>query len=81
MGLNGVDSPVASAIMTAIRPETFTVLDFRALEALGNPTADRTLRFYLHYLRFCTNLAERWSMSLRQLDRALCQWSKVRHAK
>src|ERR1700744_318327 len=32
--LHGVDLPVASAILAAIFPEQYTVLDFRALEAL-----------------------------------------------
>jgi len=30
-GLAGVDVPVASAIMTAIDPKRYTILDFRAL--------------------------------------------------
>ena len=33
MGLNGVQVPVASAVLTTIDPERFTVIDFRALEA------------------------------------------------
>jgi hypothetical protein len=76
--LYGVDTPVASAVMTVIRPERFTILDFRALEALGNPTGDRSVPFYLAYLGYCTDLASRWEMPLRQLDRALWQWSRVR---
>ena len=38
--LHGVDIPVASAILAAIFPERYTVLDYRALEALG-PRAPR----------------------------------------
>lgn len=34
-GLNGVEVPVASAILTAINPERFTIIDFRALESPG----------------------------------------------
>lgn len=33
-GLSGVAVPVASAIMTAIKPEYYTIIDFRALEVL-----------------------------------------------
>ena len=33
-GLDGVDVPVASAILTAIDPDRYTVIDFRALESL-----------------------------------------------
>jgi hypothetical protein len=34
-GLAGVDVPVASAIMTAVDPKRYTILDFRALFSLG----------------------------------------------
>jgi hypothetical protein len=77
-GLSGVDTPVASAVMTAISPEKYTVLDFRALEALGNPTRNRSVLFYVAYLNFCVGLASRWRMSLRELDRGLWQWSATR---
>lgn len=78
VGLHGVDTPVASAIMAVTHPEAHTVLDFRALEALGNPTLDRSLRFYLTYLSYCSELAKEWGMTLRDLDRGLWQWSKDR---
>src|SRR6185437_5860947 len=35
VGLQGVDVPVASAILTVVNQEKFTVIDFRALAALG----------------------------------------------
>jgi len=76
--LDGIAVPVASAIMTTIYPDRFTVIDFRALEALGSKSADRSVRFYVLYLDYCRQLAEAWAMSLRQLDRALWQWSKDR---
>ena len=78
VGLHGVDTPVASAIMAVTRPEAHTVLDYRALEALGNPTLDRSIRFYLTYLSYCSELAREWGMTLRDLDRGLWQWSKAR---
>jgi hypothetical protein len=34
-GLSGVEVPAASAIMTAVDPERFTIVDFRALWSLG----------------------------------------------
>jgi hypothetical protein len=74
-GLQGVDVPVASAILTAIDPERYTVIDFRALEALGNKSNDRTVNFYLAYLDACRQLAQEHQVSLRDLDRALWQWS------
>jgi hypothetical protein len=75
VGLHGVDVPVASAILTAIDPVRYTVIDFRALEALGNDTTNRSVNFYLAYLKVCRQLAEAHQVSLRDLDRALWQWS------
>ncbi|HUO00623.1 MAG TPA: hypothetical protein VMU69_30880 [Bradyrhizobium sp.] len=50
--------PIASAILTAIiDPQRYTVIDFRALEALGSKTADRSVNLYLEYLRTCVRLA------------------------
>ena len=78
MGLYGVNTPVASAIATVIYPSRYTIIDFRALQALGSSDPDRSIPFYLEYLRFCTGLADEWGMSLRSLDRALWQWSAAR---
>lgn len=75
-GLDGVDVPVASAVMTMIKPDRFTVIDFRALEALGVRTSDRSLRLYLAYLTRCQELARELGISLRDVDRALWRWSK-----
>jgi hypothetical protein len=82
--LHGVDLPVASAILAAIFPERDTVLDFRALEALGHARHD--VRFYEEYLAFCKRLAESNIVTpqselpaptpLRTLDRALWEWSR-----
>jgi len=79
-GLYGVDIPVASAVLTAIDPEKYTILDFRALEALGNPTSNRSVGFYLVYLKACRRLAASHGVTLRTLDRALWQWSAERSA-
>lgn len=76
VGLQGVHIPVASAILTAIFPERFTIIDFRALEALDIQKPLITLDFYLQYLNECRQLALQNKVSLRTLDRALWQWSK-----
>ena len=75
-GLHGVDVPVASAILTAIYPERYTVIDFRALEALGIKKTNLTVNFYLDYLADCRKRAKAQTIELRELDRALWQWSK-----
>ena len=84
--LHGVDLPVASAILAAIFPERYTVLDYRALEALGHARHD--VHFYEEYLDFCKRLAESNIVTpqgdlpaptpLRTLDRALWEWSRSR---
>jgi hypothetical protein len=83
--LHGVDIPVASAILAAIFPERYTVLDYRSLEALGHARHD--VHFYEEYLAFCKRLAESEVVKpqndlpaptpLRALDRALWEWSKA----
>jgi hypothetical protein len=75
-GLYGVNIPVASAIATVIHPDRYTIVDFRALHALGIEDAVSSLPFYLEYLRYCIGLSEKWKIPLRSLDRALWQWSK-----
>jgi hypothetical protein len=82
--LHGVDIPVASAILAAIYPEQYTVLDFRTLEALGHARHD--IRFYEEYLSFCKRLADSNIVKaqqdlpaptpLRTLDRALWEWTR-----
>ncbi len=82
--LNGVDIPLGSAILAAIYPERYTVLDFRALEALGHARHD--VRFYEEYLAFCKRLADSNIVKaqsdlpaptpLRTLDRALWEWTQ-----
>ncbi len=82
--LHGVDIPVASAILAAIYPERYTVLDFRALEALGHARHD--IHFYEEYVAFCKRLAESNIVKpqsnlpaptpLRTLDRALWEWTR-----
>ena len=83
LGLHGVDLPVASAILTAIFPERYTVMDCHVLEALGYPRQD--VHFYEDFLAFCDHVvaagaapeqADVSATPLRSLDRALRQWSE-----
>jgi hypothetical protein len=84
--LRGVDLPLASAILAAIAPERYNVLDFRALEALGHER--HNVEFYAEYVAFCHRLAERGIVkpqpglpgptALHALDRALWEWSRKR---
>jgi hypothetical protein len=77
MGLPSVKNRVASAVLAMIRPDRYTVLDVRALEALGVPNEhdDGSVNFYVAYLAECQKLAARYKVDLRTFDRALFQWS------
>jgi hypothetical protein len=76
MGLSGVGAPMASAILTAIDQERYTIIDYRALQALGAPDLNADLRCYLnHYFPECQRLAHDAGVSLRTVDRALWSWS------
>ena len=76
--LHGVGIPVASAILTLINPDKYTIIDYRALESLGVTDWPDSVEYYLGYLAGCRELARRYNKSLRTLDRALWQWSKER---
>ncbi|MGB6194513.1 MAG: hypothetical protein WBF42_18760 [Terracidiphilus sp.] len=86
MELRGVDLPIASAILSAIAPERYNVLDYRSLEALGHARHD--VEFYAEYVAFCRRLAERGLVKpqkdlpgatpLHALERALWEWSRSR---
>lgn len=78
MGLRGVRAPMASAILTAIDPERFTVVDKLALKSLKQQRSDLTPSFYVAYLKFCRATAQEQGLSLRDLDRALWQYSNRR---
>jgi hypothetical protein len=56
-------------------PERYTVIDKRALSALGVEANDVSIDLYLAYLSRCRELAARYHVELRTLDRALWQWS------
>jgi hypothetical protein len=74
--LHGVGIPVASAILTLINPDRYTIIDYRALESLGVTDWPDSAEYYLAYLAACRELARRYHKSPRTLDRALWQWSK-----
>jgi hypothetical protein len=86
VGLRGVDISIASAILAAIYPERYAVLDYRALEALGH--ARHNVEFYAEYNATCKRLAECGMVkaqddlpgptALHALERALWQWSRIR---
>ncbi|HTV57102.1 MAG TPA: hypothetical protein VMI06_19575, partial [Terriglobia bacterium] len=75
--LAGVGVKMASAILTAIDPKRYTVLDYRALEALGTKNSDN-VDLYISYVKACRSMAAQHGVCLRDFDRANWQWSKQR---
>ena len=77
--LDGVDWPTASVILHFCHREPYPVLDYRAIWSLGveKPPAYQ-FPFWWDYTRACRRLAARASCSMRELDRALWQFSKER---
>lgn len=71
VSLSGVGVPMASAILTAMYPETVTVIDRRALDSLGVTHPNNLIAIYEDYLGFCISKAAEFKMTLREFDRAL----------
>jgi len=86
IGLRGVDIAIATAILSAIYPERYAVLDYRSLEALGHARHD--VQFYAEYNAFFKHLVDSGMVKpqkhlpaatvLHTLERALWQWSRTR---
>jgi hypothetical protein len=81
LGLRGVAIPMASAILTAIRPKSFTIIDVLALKSLGVlHRPGMSVDFYLGYLTFCREAASSYGVELRDFDHALWQHGKMHDA-
>jgi hypothetical protein len=79
ISLAGVGVPVASTLLHFAFPTRYPILDYRALESLGQkgrPTYP--VSFWLGYLAACRRIARENHVSLRKLDKALWQHSRER---
>ncbi len=77
--LHGVQWPTASALLHFADERFYPILDYRALWSLGYATPPAyTSEFWLAYLDFTRQTASRLGVSIRDLDRALWQYSKER---
>jgi hypothetical protein len=75
--LAGVGVPTASTLLHFAFPEEYPILDVRALESLGKRARSMyPVGFWLGYLHACRDLAMRYRVSIRTLDKALWQHSK-----
>jgi endonuclease III len=71
---HGIGIRVASAVLAMIWPERYTVIDVRALRALGVSKTGTSIALYKAYLHKCRELCARYDCDLRTLDRALFEW-------
>lgn len=76
--LAGVQWPTASVILHFCDRGEFPILDYRALWSLGyKKPPTYTFPFWVAYCEFTRALAKRAGVSMRKLDQALWQYSKV----
>ena len=75
--LKGVSWGVASVILHFAYPSRYMTIDFRAIWSLGwDQPKFYTFDYWMKYIRHVRSLAEETGVSLRQLDKALWQYSK-----
>jgi hypothetical protein len=75
--LDGVGWPTASVLLHFCDAGPYPILDYRALWSLGHARPPAyTAEFWLAYTRFMRDLAAATGRSMRELDRALWQYSK-----
>ena len=75
--LRGVEWPTASTLLHFCDTRPYPILDYRALWSLGyvKPPC-YTMKFWLAYLDYTRRLATRLGLSIRDVDKALWQYSK-----
>ncbi|HKC23248.1 MAG TPA: hypothetical protein VKF32_00825 [Thermoanaerobaculia bacterium] len=75
--LQGVSWPTASVILHFFHSDPYPVLDVRAAWSLGMEHASGyTFELWWRYVGECRALAQRLSLSMRTVDRALWQYSR-----
>ena len=75
-GLRGVSWPTASVLLHLAHKEPYPILDFRALWSLQvAPRSYYTFDFWQDYVQACRALAVQCDVSMRNLDRALWEYS------
>ena len=74
--LRGIGEPTASAILHLFGEGQYPILDIHALWSAGLPWKNRSsYPFWLDYVQFCRDIANRNGVSMRDLDRALWKYS------
>jgi hypothetical protein len=74
-GLRGVSWPTASVLLHLAHRDRYPILDFRALWSLQVERSYYTFEFWWEYVQACRALAAECGVSMRELDRALWEYS------
>ena len=75
--LDGVGWPTASVLLHFGYHDQYPILDFRALWSLNipQPKVEYRFSFWWEYVTTCQELAKKLDVAMRELDRALWQYS------
>lgn len=74
--LSGIGEPIGSAILHFYDQGMYPILDIHALWSCGLEWMSRnTYPFWVEYVEFCRGLAEKNSVDMRTVDRALWRFS------
>jgi hypothetical protein len=75
--MDGVRWPTASVILHVFHSEPYPILDFRALWSVSvDVPSEYSMELWTPYTAYCRKIANRAGVSMRDLDRALWQFSK-----
>lgn len=75
--LKGVSWGVASVILSFAYPDDYMIIDFRAVWSLGlEEPKQYTFEYWIDYTNQVRKIAKECKITLRQLDKALWQYSK-----
>lgn len=75
--LYGVSYPVASTILHFAFPNKYPIMDFRVIESLEwKQPKSYNFDFWQKYCNKITELAKKYKLSIRTIDKALWQYSK-----
>lgn len=80
--LQGVSWPMASVILHFLHRDPYPILDFRALWSLGiDKPPEYNFDFWRSYTQFTRDTTAKCGVTMRELDRALWQFSKENQPK
>ena len=75
--LKGVSYPMGSTFLHLCHKQKYPIIDYRALWTLGFDELPKyDINFWLSYVKYTRDLADKYNLDMRTLDRALWGYSK-----